>query len=1590
MSQSNRKKRNDANAMPPLDFAAAGVSDGLEHFNMNGNNGYANFGINAAAYNTYPGPAPNAYNMSMGTGFGNAFSNPFSHASRNNASHHSSQMGMNSNPFGMSTMSQANKRTHSSSQMADNLNGHTAHSQHAHTDVNAFNSHQLNNAFSSDPSISFMSQPHTANASNPYAQSGTGTASHGGFDALTSMSQSSLTSSSRHKSNTSYDPFGNAQSHSASDLFTSSSRRHNHHTNPSTADLSVLSYGTATSNTTTTNTAAQPNGSRYNTSTAATTNPSKDLFGRGTYYNNGHATATHSTHHSAHHSKPYASASARTNYASSSSSLLPTSKTSSSASKPTKSTSSTSKRKSSSLGARSKSYGHATYHKKYKSKGSLNRKYDPMLGVLQTGRRSGNANGSGGGVKDSSNSEVTGVARLSLHHNPPVEGCKIEPYVILSCSNGSFVLSDQSDCRFTWYRSEQRLCAKERCSKPATLQCLTCSKLQIVDKGSYFCSSQCMSACWPVHREVHQRALDAAATAAATAAKVSSRKGARASKSKSKMARASGPSGPSISSFEEKYALWDAHDDNHQVTNEWRVKSAKQSERYREDPDSLYGKFPPPIVNKWTKIPSRATEGGEYRPSKDDIGRQLLLECAPLVSSSEDDCEKTKTKSKTSSDTKSKNSKGEKVKEKEKKERPKRAIANECQDTSPCLGRPEMSIARKMCYYHSEHPSEEVTFKVLSYNCLAPIYCTRAMYPYVAPYALEWDYRKFNILREILRYRPEVICLQEVEKPDFEEYFTPQLSREGYEGMFRKKNRTGENVDGCAIFFKRDRFDVSSRYHIDFNDTSSLYLGILQDKASGSTKPISDQRAKEMLKRLTKGNIALIVVLEEKEKSDKNSKETSKDGEKDLKSSESEGNNNNNKDSNISKSCGVALKEKKKKESVALDKSANSGVSTASKREKRQICIANTHVFWDPAFKDVKIWQAWILCEEISRALGRDLPLILCGDFNSEPSSAVYEYLTKGRVDTNTYTQLQAEFEQKKRCVLPPRDNLRHRLGLKSHYSHGANGKEPQYTNYTDSFKDTLDYVLFSSKSIEAVGYLQEPPEKEMSREVAFPNSRNSSDHIPLMGCFAFRRDYDAWMRERRSADAVAQRSEAKHSASRRHHAHGGHHSYSSASGGGGGGVRPSAAPRHRQHGSHQTHHHASHVNVGHGVGAMIPPPTTLTKTQSSTLQGTSGGGTTALQPTSPPQHRRHHSLEMLGGEAAAAASSNPASPYTGNSMSTTSLLMARLKERHLRHNRKQMRASRSLPVSPTDRKSKRRTQHSEDADIDDAAAASDGGGETSTEKPKHSSEDNAAKPKGEQSYNDRDSVGDNNLHIAQVLAPMTIIEDGLHDTDYDTDTQCAEALRRSYAADGKEDTPTDKGDDNDAAMVEVKKVEKKKKRVTRIVTDKSLKAHQALQPPSPVEVMNQSVYMPAPNQYASGMSSTMYPAQYSQQYYPTMPYAMQSGYPAHVQQQQQQQQQMMMMMYQQQAANAAAYKMRYQQQQQLQQQQAMSSQQQQQSMLPMMSPSPTSSSTPKSRSKASRSKLKKRSRRSAIDKHDDDYKELASPMTTSPEDVDG
>ncbi|XP_074846094.1 protein angel homolog 2 isoform X2 [Carettochelys insculpta] len=67
------------------------------------------------------------------------------------------------------------------------------------------------------------------------------------------------------------------------------------------------------------------------------------------------------------------------------------------------------------------------------------------------------------------------------------------------------------------------------------------------------------------------------------------------------------------------------------------------------------------------------------------------------------------------------------------------------------------------------------------------------------------------------------------------------------------------------------------------------------------------------------------------------------------------------------------------------------------------VCVANTHLLYNPRRGDIKLTQLAMLLAEIAsvahRKDGRFCPIIICGDFNSVPGSPLYSFLKEGNLN---------------------------------------------------------------------------------------------------------------------------------------------------------------------------------------------------------------------------------------------------------------------------------------------------------------------------------------------------------------------------------------------------------------------------------------------------------------------------------------------------------------------------------------------------------------------------------------------------------------
>lgn len=327
-------------------------------------------------------------------------------------------------------------------------------------------------------------------------------------------------------------------------------------------------------------------------------------------------------------------------------------------------------------------------------------------------------------------------------------------------------------------------------------------------------------------------------------------------------------------------------------------------------------------------------------------------------------------------------------------------------------------------------------FTLMSYNTLCQHYATAKMYKYTPSWALNWEYRRKKLTDEILGYKPQVICLQEVETKTYEDYWTPLMEKNGYKGVFHCKGRAktmgeknAKKVDGCATFFRTNNFKLVDRKLVDYSG-----VVMTEDKF---------KKTEDLFNRFAnKDNVALILVLQH--------------------------------------------------------------ITTGSK-----VLVANTHLHWDPEYNDVKTMQVAVLLDELQKMVrkyskSRDdlnkVPMVICGDFNSQTNSAVYELMSQGSsknhddMDGRDYGKFTSE-------------GFSHPFHLSSAYD--CLGELP-FTNFTPTFTEVIDYVWYSTQPLTVRGLLGEEDRKYTQKVIGFPTGDCPSDHIPLIARFEIKKQLAA------------------------------------------------------------------------------------------------------------------------------------------------------------------------------------------------------------------------------------------------------------------------------------------------------------------------------------------------------------------------------------------------------------------------------------------------------------------------------------------------
>jgi CCR4-NOT transcription complex subunit 6 len=357
--------------------------------------------------------------------------------------------------------------------------------------------------------------------------------------------------------------------------------------------------------------------------------------------------------------------------------------------------------------------------------------------------------------------------------------------------------------------------------------------------------------------------------------------------------------------------------------------------------------------------------------------------------------------------------------------------------------------------------------KILSWNILCDFYATSTIYGYTPSGALDWNYRKESILQELRNRQADIYCLQEVSTDAFQNFLSPELAADDYKGIHwprPKASMMAEKealaVDGCAIFWKATKYLCLDKQLINF---SSLAIN----------RPDMKKESDIFNRVMPKDNIAVIAFLE-------------------------------------------------------------------SRETGARIIVANAHLAWEAYLADVKVIQTAILMEQLTKlaekyarwpacklqdkkmiqlppsVTGEDaaekrkelpdpapsqeyrsnteIPTLICGDYNSTRDSGPYRLLSQGSLPAD-HEDLQGH-----KYGVFTRDGIEHPFSLRSAYLPlDKTPDELPFTNYTPGFTDVIDYIWYTTNTLEVVELLGPPDMSHLKRVPGFPNYHFPADHIQIM-----------------------------------------------------------------------------------------------------------------------------------------------------------------------------------------------------------------------------------------------------------------------------------------------------------------------------------------------------------------------------------------------------------------------------------------------------------------------------------------------------------
>ena len=479
-----------------------------------------------------------------------------------------------------------------------------------------------------------------------------------------------------------------------------------------------------------------------------------------------------------------------------------------------------------------------------------------------------------------------------------------------------------------------------------------------------------------------------------------------------------------------------------------------------------------PDTDDWKAVEDNACR---FVPGPEDVGRKLMVSCTPV-------------------------------------QRRRSPFTNEDFDlkgstsslvVGPVVAAPSFAAAGRVAKPLSWTGHPDV--RVMTYNILADQYAStdRAkdeLFAHCPSEFLDPNYRRPLVFKEILDYKPDIVCLQEVDESAFNLLFEPGMQEFGIRGVFTSK--AGRVKEGSATFWREDRFRLVDREEMELR----TYF-----PKDASKKAIDSAPLGPALRPMLESSPALCEALQK---------------------------------------VGTVAQ---------LTLLAPTGPASTW-GDARPLCVLNTHLYFHYAAPHIRTLHVWAMLHEAKEfidkrmatrgeELGNVVPsVIFCGDLNSDLNDGIpgaIRLLNSGAIGANYWDwKFGKDFAWGKSARgedgesdsgdaseagsggngktsgdgntpnhvatgaadITPRedmDGVVAGMDLTSPFSlQSADGMEPEFTNYVRGFQGLLDYIWYDRDHMKVMSTVPQPTKAQLGNYL--PTEQYPSDHLAVVADLQF------------------------------------------------------------------------------------------------------------------------------------------------------------------------------------------------------------------------------------------------------------------------------------------------------------------------------------------------------------------------------------------------------------------------------------------------------------------------------------------------------